>query len=78
MFENYKVFKTELAGRELVIETGKMAGLANGACLIRYGETVVHVAVTASAKPRDGIDFSLFPSTLKKNSIPWVKSPVPS
>ena len=57
MFENYKVFKTELAGRDLVIETGKMAGLANGACLIRYGETVVHVAVTASAKPRDGIDF---------------------
>lgn len=57
MFENFKVFKTELLGRPLVVETGKMAQLANGSCLIRYGETVVHVAVTASAKPREGIDF---------------------
>lgn len=57
MFENYKVFKTELAGRPLVVETGKIAQLANGSCLIRYGETVVNVAVTASEKPRDGIDF---------------------
>lgn len=57
MFENYRVFKTELAGRPLIIETGKIACLANGSCLVRYGETVVHVAVTASEKPRDGIDF---------------------
>ncbi len=57
MFENYKVYKTEFAGRPLVIETGKLAQLANAACLVRYGETVVHVAVTASAKPRDGVDF---------------------
>ena len=34
-----------------------MAQLANGECLVRYGDTVVHVAVTAAAKPRDGIDF---------------------
>ena len=57
MFENFKVFETELAGRPLVVETGKMAQLANGECLVRYGDTVVHVAVTAAAKPRDGIDF---------------------
>ena len=57
MFENFKVFETELAGRPLVVETGKIAQLANGACLVRYGETVVNVAVTASEKPRDGIDF---------------------
>ena len=57
MFENFRVFKTEFAGRPLVVETGKMAGLANGACLVRYGDTVVHVAVTASAKPREGVDF---------------------
>ena len=57
MFENFRRFETDFAGRPLVIETGKMAGLANGACLVRYGETAVHVAVTASAKPRDGIDF---------------------
>ena len=57
MFENFKVYETEFAGRPLVIETGKMAQLANGECLVRYGETTVHVAATASAKPRDGIDF---------------------
>lgn len=57
MFENFKVFETEFAGRPLVVETGKMAQLANGECLVRYGETVVHVAATAAAKPRDGIDF---------------------
>ena len=57
MFENYRVYKTDFAGRPLVVETGKMAQLANGECLVRYGETVVHVAATASAKPRDGVDF---------------------
>ena len=57
MFDNYKVFETDFAGRPLKIETGKIAQLANGACFVRYGDTVVNVAVTASAKPRDGIDF---------------------
>lgn len=57
MFENHKIFKTQLAGRELIVETGKFAQLANGSCMIRYGDTAVHVAVTASEKPRDGIDF---------------------
>lgn len=56
-FKDYRVFKTDFAGRPLVIETGKMTQLANGACLVRYGDTVVHVAATAAAKPRDGIDF---------------------
>jgi polyribonucleotide nucleotidyltransferase len=57
MFEKFKAFRTDFAGRPLVVETGKMAQLANGECLVRYGETVVHVAVTASAKPREGVDF---------------------
>ncbi len=57
MFENYKVFKYEFAGRPLVVETGKMAGLANGSVLIRYGETVILACATASSKPREGIDF---------------------
>ena len=57
MYENFKVFETEFAGRPLVVETGKMGQLANGSCLIRYGETSVFCAATASAKPRDGIDF---------------------
>ena len=56
-FDSFKVFETRLAGRPLAVETGKMAQLANGSCLVRYGETVVNVAVTASSKPRDGIDF---------------------
>lgn len=57
MFENYKVFETTLAGRPLKVETGKIAQLANGSCLVRYGETVILCAVTMSAKPRDGVDF---------------------
>ncbi len=56
-FKNYKVFNYTLAGRPLVIETGKVAGLANGSVMIRYGGTVVLCCATASAKPRDGIDF---------------------
>ncbi len=56
-FDSAKTYETELAGRPLVVETGKFAQLANGECMVRYGETCVHVAVTASAKPRDGIDF---------------------
>jgi polyribonucleotide nucleotidyltransferase len=57
MFENYHVFETELAGKKLVIETGKVAQLANGSCLVRLGDTVVLATATASQKPRDGIDF---------------------
>ena len=53
----FKVFETTLAGRPLVIETGKMAQLANGSVLARYGDTVVLATATASDKPRDGIDF---------------------
>ncbi len=56
-FKNHKVFEYTLAGRPLVIETGKVAGLANGSCLCRYGDTVVLCCATASEKPRDGIDF---------------------
>ncbi len=57
MFENHKVFETTFAGRPFVVETGKMAQLANGSCLIRYGETVILATATASKAPRDGIDF---------------------
>ncbi len=53
----YKTYETELAGRKLTIETGKIAGLANGSVLVRYGETVVMVNVTAAKEPKEGIDF---------------------
>ncbi len=57
VFKNFKTFHYTLAGRPLVVETGKLAGLANGSCLVRYGDTAVLCCATASEKPRDGIDF---------------------
>ena len=57
MFENFRTFETTYAGRPVVVETGKTCGLANGSCWVRYGETVVMANVTASAKPREGVDF---------------------
>ncbi|SEH36850.1 polyribonucleotide nucleotidyltransferase [Ruminococcus flavefaciens] len=57
MFENYRTFETTYAGRPLIVETGKTCGLSNGSCWVRYGETVVMANVTASAKPREGVDF---------------------
>ncbi len=57
MFEHSRTFETTLAGRSLRVETGKMAQLANGACLVRYGETVVLCTATASLQPREGVDF---------------------
>ncbi len=56
-FKDYKVFETELAGRPLTVEVGKMAQLAGGSCLVRYGETEVLCTATMSAKPREGVDF---------------------
>ena len=56
-FNNYRVFKTTFAGRELSVEVGKTCELANGSCWVHYGDTVVMVNVTASPKPRDGVDF---------------------
>jgi len=53
----FKSYEMELAGRKLVIETGKIAGLANGSVMVKYGDTVVMVNVTASKEPKDGIDF---------------------
>ncbi|HIU52117.1 MAG TPA: polyribonucleotide nucleotidyltransferase [Candidatus Merdicola faecigallinarum] len=53
----FKTYSMELAGRTLTFETGKMAELANGSVLVRYGDTAVIVNVTASKEPREGIDF---------------------
>ena len=52
-----KVYETEVGGRKLKIESGKVAGLANGSVVVSYGDTVVLTAATASERPRDGIDF---------------------
>ena len=52
-----KTFTTTIAGREFTVETGEVAQLASGSALVRYGDTVVLATATASAKPRDGVDF---------------------
>ena len=56
------MFKSEIEGKPLEIETGKMATLANASCLVRYGETVVLTTVTMSENPKEGVDF--FPLTV--------------
>ena len=53
----FKKYETQLTGRTLSIETGKIAELANGNVVVRYGETVVMVNVTAAKEPKEGIDF---------------------
>ena len=55
-------FEMQVGGRPLIIEQGKMAKQANGSVLVRYGDTAVLVAATASAEPREGLDF--FPLTV--------------
>lgn len=52
-----KIFKYNLAGKELEVSIGKVAEQASGSCLVKYGETVVLVTATASEEPREGIDF---------------------
>lgn len=56
-FPNFRTWSMELAGRTLTVETGKMSGLSNGSCLVRYGDTAVLCNVTMADKPREGIDF---------------------
>jgi len=56
-FNNVRRYETTFAGRPLVFETGKLCELTNASVLTKYGDTTVLVNVTASAKPRDGIDF---------------------
>jgi len=56
-FKDFKVFETTLAGKPFAVETGKLSGLANGSCLVRYGDTVVLCNATMSEKPREGIDY---------------------
>ena len=56
-FPGYHKYEMELAGRPLTLEVGKLAELANAAVMVGYGDTRVLVCATASARPRDGIDF---------------------
>lgn len=56
-FKDFKVFETEIAGRKFTAEVGKMAQLAGGSVLVRYGETEILCTATMAAKPREGVDF---------------------
>ena len=71
----FKSYSMELAGRTLTIETGKMAGLANGSVLVKYGETTVLVNATASKSPKDGIDF--FPLSVEYNERLYAVGKIP-
>lgn len=52
-----RTFSIDIAGRQLNVETGQLAQLANGAVMVKYGDTVILSTATASAAPREGIDF---------------------
>ena len=71
----FKTYSMDLAGRTLTIETGKMAGLANGSVLVKYGETTVLVNVTASKEPKDGIDF--FPLSVEYSERLYAVGKIP-
>ncbi len=70
-----KVFTTEVAGRPLNLEVGQLGQLANGSVLVRYGETVVMCAATASTKPRDGVDF--FPLSVEYEEKMYAVGKIP-
>lgn len=74
MSQDKKVFKTEWAGRSLTIETGQLAKQANGAVLVRYGDTVVLSTAVASKEPRDG-DF--FPLTVNYEEKMYAAGKIP-
>ncbi|ERL05137.1 polyribonucleotide nucleotidyltransferase [Mitsuokella sp. oral taxon 131] len=68
-------FEMELGGRKLVVENGKMAKQANGAVLVRHGDTVVLVTATTSAEPREGVDF--FPLTVDYEEKMYAAGKIP-
>ena len=72
--ENH-VFKMELGGRELIIESGKYAGQADGSCMVRCGDTVVMVNATAAKNPREGLDF--FPLSIEYEEKMYAVGKIP-
>jgi len=70
-----KSYSMDLAGRTLILETGEMAGLANGSVLVKYGDTTVLVNATASKEPKDGVDF--FPLSVEYNERLYAVGKIP-
>ena len=77
-FTNHKVYKTEVAGRPLTIDVGKVAELATASAMVTYGETTVLVAVTVSPALGTGWTSSPCPWTLRRSCTPWAAFPAPS
>lgn len=77
-FPNYKRYEIEYEGRPLVMETGKLAELCNSAVLVSYGETTVLVTCTASARPKDGVDYFPLSVDFNESSTPSAASPAAS
>ena len=73
--ENFRKFELEIAGRTLSVETGKVAQLCNGSTFIRYGDTVCLVTATASAEPKEGLDF--FPLTCEYEEKMYAAGKIP-
>jgi len=74
-FPNYRKFEMDFEGRKLTMEVGKMAELCNAAVLVSYGETVVLVTCTASARPKDGTDY--FPLSVDFNEKLYAVGRIP-
>src|SRR3989442_6540346 len=70
-----EIFSIEFAGRTLTLETGRLAGLADGAVLVRYGDTVVLATAVSSGLPREGIDF--FPMTIDYEEKMYAAGKIP-
>src|SRR6266542_6528798 len=70
-----ETFSTEFAGRTLTLETGRLAGLADGAVLVRYGDTVILATAVSSGLPREGIDF--FPLTIDYEEKMYAAGKIP-
>ncbi len=71
----YKSYSMEIGGKTLTVEIGRVCAQANGAALIRYGETTVLSTATASDKPRDGIDF--FPLSVEYEEKQYAVGKIP-
>lgn len=74
-FPNYRKYEMDYEGRKLTMEVGKMAELCNAAVLVSYGETVVLVTCTASARPKDGTDY--FPLSVDFNEKLYAVGRIP-
>ena len=74
-FPNYRKYEMDYEGRKLTMEVGKLAELCNAAVLVTYGETVVLVTCTASARPKDGIDY--FPLSVDFNEKLYAVGRIP-